>query len=88
MPTKDRTRRSVEGAAERALHVIAKFKDIVPLGPDRVKMSPSELKRNLKDAEGAQLLQMMQQLGGPEAILEIMRGNTTKPRPAGDDGRS
>ena len=72
MPTKDRTRRAVEGAAARGLQVLARFKDVVPLGPTQVKMSSREIKTNLKQAKGDEMTKLIETLGA-ERILELLR---------------
>jgi hypothetical protein len=73
MPTKDRTRRAVEGAAVRGLQVLERFKDVVPLGPTQVKMSSRELKANLQKAKGDEMAKLIETLGA-ERILELLRG--------------
>ena len=75
MPTKDRTRRAVEGAAARGLTVLARFKDVVPLGPTQVKMSSREIKTNLKQAKGDEMTKFIEPLGA-ERILALLRAKT------------
>ena len=75
MPTKDRTRRAVEGAAARGLTVLERFKDVVPLGPTQVKMSSREIKTNLKQAKGDEMTKFIETLGA-ERILELLRAKT------------
>ena len=68
---KDITGRAVEKSARIVQHVMERIKQKVPLGPDQVKMTPDELKREVARMRGEPLLQMAQMLGNEEVLQAL-----------------
>ena len=68
---KDITGRAVEKSARIVQHVMERIQQKVPLGPDQVKMTPDELKREVARMRGEPLLQMAQMLGNEEVLQSL-----------------
>ena len=68
---KDITGRAVEKSARIVHHVMERIQQKVPLGPDQVKMTPDELKREVVRMRGEPLLQMAQMLGNEEVLSAL-----------------
>ena len=68
---KDITGRAVEKSARIVQHVMERIQQKVPLGPDQVKMTPDELKREVARMRGEPLLQMAQMLGNEEVLSAL-----------------
>ena len=68
---KDITGRAVEKSARIVQHVMERIQQKVPLGPDQVKMTPDELKREVVRMRGEPLLQMAQMLGNEEVLQAL-----------------
>tara|TARA_R100000808_G_scaffold4136_1_gene13757 strand:+ start:2243 stop:2464 length:222 start_codon:yes stop_codon:yes gene_type:complete len=68
---KDITGRAVEKSARIVQHVMERIQQKVPLGPDQVKMTPDELKREVARMRGEPLLQMAQMLGNEEVLQAL-----------------
>ena len=68
---KDITGRAVEKSDRLVQHVMERIQQKVPLGPDQVKMTPDELKREVARMRGEPLLQMAQMLGNEEVLQAL-----------------
>ena len=68
---KDITGRAVEKSARIVQHVMERIQQKVPLGPDQVKMTPDELKKEVARMRGEPLLQMAQMLGNEEVLQAL-----------------
>ena len=68
---KDITGRAVEKSARIVQHVMERIQQKVPLGPDQVKMTPDELKREVARMRGEPLLQIAQILRNEEGLQAL-----------------
>ena len=71
---KDISRKAVEKAAGRMAGAMSRLHTMMPIGPTKVQVSEKEYKEKLRDASGQQLLEHIQNLGGEEAILAMLKG--------------
>ena len=76
MAKKDVTRLAVEHAADVVERVIQTIEGLIPYGPDKVLYTPEELRRQIRKMSGPPLLELMDQLGDPEMVLEAKRAKT------------
>ena len=68
----DMTRRMTVKVAKRLNKVLVRLNNKMPLGPDQVEMTDTELRRNLKQAKSDTLVQFIEQLGS-EGIMSILK---------------
>ena len=68
---RDITGRAVQQSARIVQNVIERINQKVPLGPDQVKMTPEELRREVSKMRGEPLLKMAELLGNDEVLSAL-----------------
>ena len=76
----DMSYRAVKKAGRAMQAAMKRLKAAMPYGPTKVQMSQVEFRKQLEGASGQQLVQYMEQLGGEEAILAMLRGQYGRQR--------
>ena len=78
MADKDVTRRAVERAARIAVNVQTKIRARIPYGPDKIQLTPAELRKAVANRPD-KVAMLIQQLGMEQAmklLLGDMNGST------------
>lgn len=70
---RDITRLAVERAAERLAEAKRRVKERVPYGPDKVQLTPSELRERISKMGAVEVDALVKELGAQE-FLKVLRG--------------
>ena len=68
---RDRTGRAVASSAKLAANIVSQVLGVVNIGPGNVRMSPEELRREVKNMRGEPLLRMAEMLGNEEVLSAL-----------------
>ncbi len=76
MATQDVTGRAVTRAAEIVLRIRTRLEEAIPLGPDKVEVTPKELRKTYEQMTPEERMSFATAQGGIEDAMEMMDGST------------
>jgi len=77
MPELDVTGRAVRRATEQILKIRTKIKEVVPLGPDKMSITPTEMKKSYDQMTPEERAALAASQGGIDMALEMVNNGNS-----------